>query len=142
MGLQVFLIAGVSGYILDFIPYQGVNTFDELKDSHNEISEKECDLSVRAGIVIALCKSVPHPYKATAFFDFSGLPLFLYLRDQMGIYSLGTIRNNRVSRCPIETDKVLKKQGRGKYDYKIDNEKGIIIVKWMDELLGNTLYGV
>ncbi|KAJ8935865.1 hypothetical protein NQ314_012609 [Rhamnusium bicolor] len=124
-GYKFFLIAGVSGYILDFIPYQGATTFDELKGSINEIGQVESDLGVGAGIIIALCKSLHDPCKAT---------------DKMNIYSLGTLRGNRIAGCPIETDKVLKKQGKGKYDYKIDKDKGLIIVKWVDNKV--VLFGI
>lgn len=146
-GYKFFVIAGVSGYILDFIPYQGANTFDQLKGSINEIGEEEANLGVGAGIVIALCKSIPDPSKATVFFDnyFASLPLFLYLKEELNIYSLGTLRSNRIGGCPIETDKVLQKLGRGKYDYKSDQDKGLIVVKWMDNkavLVGSTLYGI
>ena len=104
-------------------------------------------MGVGAGVVIALAKSLQEPDKSTLFFDnyFAGLSLFLYLKNKMNIYSLGTLRSNRIAGCPIETDKVLQKQRRGSFDFKSDKEKGIIIVKWIDNkavLLGSTLYGV
>lgn len=146
-GYKFFVIAGVSGYILDFIPYQGAGTFRELKGTVNELSQSECDMGVGAGIVIALSKSLHDANKATVFFDnyFASLPLFTYLKNNMNIYSLGTLRSNRIAGCPIETDKILLKQGRGQYDYKTDKGKGVIIVKWVDNkavLLGSTLYGI
>lgn len=146
-GYKFFLIAGVSGYILDFIPYQGSLTFDQLKGSANEINEEETKLGVGAAIVIALCKSLHNPSDSTVYFDnyFSSLPLFVYLKDKMKILSLGTLRGNRIGGCPIETDKILSKQGRGKFDFKSDKEKGVIVVKWVDNkcvLLGSTLYGI
>lgn len=130
-GYKFFVIAGVSGYILDFIPYQGAGTFRELKGTVNELSQSECDMGVGAGIVIALSKSLHDANKATVFFDnyFASLPLFTYLKNNMNIYSLGTLRSNRIAGCPIETDKILLKQGRGQYDYKTDKGKGVIIVK-------------
>ncbi|GLV45981.1 hypothetical protein CBL_02931 [Carabus blaptoides fortunei] len=146
-GCKFFVIAGVSGYILDFIPYQGAITFEELKGSINEINETESSFGVGAGIVIALSKSIHDPKNSVVFFDnyFPGLPLFIYLQDKMNIYSMGTLRANRIAGCPMETDKVLKNQGRGKYDYKVDKDKGLIIVKWVDNkvvLFGSTLYGI
>ncbi|GLV33424.1 hypothetical protein CBL_21466, partial [Carabus blaptoides fortunei] len=146
-GYKFFVIAGVSGYILDFIPYQGAITFEELKGSINEINQTESSFGVGAGIVIALSKSLHDPKNSVVFFDnyFAGLPLFIYLKDKMNIYSMGTLRANRIAGCPMETDKVLKNQGRGKYDYKVDKDKGLIIVKWVDNkvvLFGSTLYGI
>ncbi|XP_030767719.1 piggyBac transposable element-derived protein 3-like [Sitophilus oryzae] len=34
-GFKLFVRAGVSGFIYDFIPYQGTHTFDELRDTPN-----------------------------------------------------------------------------------------------------------
>lgn len=146
-GYKFFVIAGVSGYILDFIPYQGSTTFLQLVGTRNEITKEESDLGVGASIVIALSKSLHDQDNTSLFFDnyFAGLPLFLYLKNKMNIYSLGTLRSNRIAGCPIDTDKVLQKQGRGKYDYKTDKDKGIIVTKWVDNkpvLLGSTLHGI
>ncbi|KAJ8914848.1 hypothetical protein NQ315_014861 [Exocentrus adspersus] len=133
-GYKFFVIGGVSGYILDLIPYQGANTFQELKGTVNEVTQTECDMGVGAGIVIALSKSLHDPGNSTLFFDiyFASLPLFIYLKEKNEWNSLGTLCSNRIAGCPIEPDKVMLKQGRGKYDYKTDREKGLIIVKWAD----------
>jgi hypothetical protein len=39
----------------------------------------------------------------------SNLQLFVFLKDEMNILSLGTIRSNRIGSGPVETDKVLIK---------------------------------
>nr|CAH7715737.1 unnamed protein product [Callosobruchus chinensis] len=134
-GYKVFVIAGVSGIILDVIPYQGSATFTELK------------VGVGASIVIALCRSLPDPANSVVYFDnyFSGLPLFNYLKHNMNIRSLGTLRPNRIGGCPIETDKILTKQGRGSFDFKTDVTQVVTVIKWVGNkcvLLGSTLYGV
>ena len=146
-GYKFFVIAGVSGIILDFIPYQGSATFTELKGTKHELTEHELSLGVGASVVIALCKSVPDPVNSVVYFDnyFSGLPLFTYLKQNLNIRSLGTLRSNRIAGCPIEVDKVLIKQGRGTFDYKSDIIQGITVIKWVDNkcvLLGSTIYGV
>nr|CAI5863886.1 unnamed protein product [Callosobruchus analis] len=81
-GYKVFVIAGASGIILDFIPYQGSVTFTELKGTKNEVSAYESSLGVGASVVIALCRSLPDPANSVVYFDnyFSGLPLFNYLK--------------------------------------------------------------
>nr|CAH7728804.1 unnamed protein product [Callosobruchus chinensis] len=93
----VFVIAGVSGIILDVIPYQGSATFTELK--------------------VPKTTSLPDPANSVVYFDnyFSGLPLFNYLKHNMNIRSLGTLRPNRIGGCPIETDKILTKQGKRQF---------------------------
>nr|CAH7762418.1 unnamed protein product [Callosobruchus chinensis] len=134
-GYKVFVIAGVSGIILD------------LKGTKNDVSAYENSLGVGPSIVIALCRSLPDPANSVVYFDnyFSGLPLFNYLKHNMNIRSLGTLRPNRIGGCPIETDKILTKQGRGSFDFKTDVTQGVTVIKWVDNkcvLLGSTLYGV
>lgn len=146
-GYKFFVLAGVSGIIRDFIPYQGELTFIQLEGTKNELSEEEKSLGVGASAVISLCKSLPDPANSVIYFDnyFSSLQLFIYLKDNMNILSLGTLRSDRIAGCPIETDKILSKQGRGSFDYKADMNKGVIIIKWVDNkcvLLGSTLFGI
>ena len=43
-----------------------------------------------------------------------------------------TIRNNRLNQCPGMADKALTKLGRGSYDYRVDLNSPIIILKWCD----------
>lgn len=61
----------------------------------------------------------------------------------MKIYSLGTLRSNRIEGCPLDSDKELLKRGRDSYDYRSNGT--VIITKWADNkcvLLGSTLYGI
>ena len=62
---------------------------------------------------------------------FSTLELFIYF-GRIGINAAGTIRANRLQGCPLLSNKDLSKQGHGSYDYRIDLNSGITIVKWMD----------
>ncbi|XP_065658818.1 piggyBac transposable element-derived protein 2-like [Hydra vulgaris] len=41
-------------------------------------------------------------------------------------------RDNRTAGCPLMSNKVIEKEGRGALDYRFDNNSGIIIVKWVD----------
>ena len=53
------------------------------------------------------------------FFDnwFSTLQLLNELKT-MGILGTGTFRNNRIGKCPLLSEKELKSQGRGSWDYR------------------------
>jgi hypothetical protein len=48
----------------------------------------------------------------------------------MGIPATCTIRSNRVDKCPLKEEKVLKKEGRGSMDFY--NSGGVLVVKWYD----------
>lgn len=50
----------------------------------------------------------------------------------LGFQFIGTIRENRTEHCPLKTEKELKKEGRGAYDWKIDANSGTAVVKWLD----------
>ncbi|CAH2015572.1 unnamed protein product [Acanthoscelides obtectus] len=109
-----FVRAGVSGYIADFIPYQGAATFEVLRWSPNELDDYEVNLGVGASAVISLCKTLSEPKNTVIFCEnwFSSVKLFIYLKDRFGILRLGTIRSNRIAGCQLETDKVLQKTGK------------------------------
>ena len=42
-----------------------------------------------------------------------------------------TLRSNRVEKCPLKTEKQLRKEGRGAKDNYV-LEEGILVVKWYD----------
>ena len=50
----------------------------------------------------------------------------------MKIWSVATIRQNRMSGCMLNNEKALKKEGRGSFDYRCDALSGTPIVKWHD----------
>ena len=47
----------------------------------------------------------------------------------MGILSAVTFRTNRLKGCPIASDKELKNEGRGSYDYCSDVNSGVHVIK-------------
>ncbi|CAH1967978.1 unnamed protein product [Acanthoscelides obtectus] len=145
-GYKFFMRAGVSGLIYSFIPYQGKNTFSLLDGTAMQLAENELAMGVGSSVVIALTKTIQNPAHSIVYFDnyFSSVNLFLYLKHRFNIYSLGTLRNNRLNGCQLISDKELLKKGRGKYDYKSTNRE-CIIVKWADNkcvLIGSTIHGV
>lgn len=128
-GFKMLVRAGVSGIVYDFFIYTGSTTFDNMT-----FTEKESHLGSGGRVVVQLCKTIPYPQKSIVYFDnwFTSLNLIIVLKNDYGINSLGTIRNNRLRGCILELDKVLLKRGRGSFDYKVDNTAGIAVVKWAD----------
>ncbi|KAK3907167.1 PiggyBac transposable element-derived protein 3, partial [Frankliniella fusca] len=128
-GFKIFSRNGKSGLIYDFIPYYGSHTFD-----NEHPSQEEINIGSGAQAVISFCKSIKHPSSTTVTFDnyYTGLiPLLKYLKDDMNILSLGTVKANRTGKCPLMSDAQLADQGRGSYDYR-KNEDNIFVVKWAD----------
>ena len=62
----------------------------------------------------------------------SALDLILYFKSQ-NILVVGTIRClNRLGGCSMDDNKSLqKKSGHGSMDYGMNNNSGIIMVKWV-----------
>jgi len=56
----------------------------------------------------------------------------LHLDNDLGLHSGGTVRANRLKGCPLKTEKELKKDGRGSFDYCADANSNLVVVKWVD----------
>ena len=50
----------------------------------------------------------------------------------MGILSAATLRSNCVVCCPLMSDKDLKATGRDSFDYRIDLNSFLRVLKWYD----------
>lgn len=126
-GFKIFVRAGVSGMVYDFLVYTGKSTFGAEQGPAKE-------LGLRASVVVELCKTINNPMECVVYFDnfFTTLPLIVHLNESLGLRSLGTIHKNRLKGCHLEDDHKLKRQGRGSFDYRVDNEAKVAIVKWFD----------
>ena len=145
-GFKFFQISGSDGIIYSFIPYQGSSTFTSLNGTLMALTQKEIELGVGASAVIALCKSIQNNCGMEIYCDnyFSSLKLFLYLRDEFGIFATGTFRSNRIENCLLIPDKLLKKEGRGSTDHRTYKNK-FILIKYSDNkcvIVGSTKYGL
>ena len=124
-GFQILVRAGSSGFIYDFYLYSGR---EEVKEDSGYLH-----LQKSAQIVAKLREGVPRNQGYMCYFDnwFSTLELFICF-GRIEINAAGTVRANCLQGCPLLSNKDLLKQGRGSYDYWIDLNSGVTIVKWMD----------
>lgn len=113
----------------DFILYTGATTFEGIR-----LAEEDEALGLGAKVVLHLCESISRPNESIVYFDnfFTSLELISRLKERYSLHSLGTIRSNRLRGCSLKDDKSLLKEGRGSFDYKVDNVAGLAIVKWAD----------
>ena len=121
-GIKVIARCGVSGFTHDFFIYDG--TCPPVAES---VGYQPADY------VMKLCKTLPRDMNFKVYFDkfFNFLELQLKLKE-LGILSVGTIRNNRARKCILKSEKELKAEGRGSYDYAIDGNSGLSIIRWYD----------
>lgn len=67
---------------------------------------------------------------------FTSLNLLDQLKEQ-GFNATGTIRANRLQKCPLLDADKMKKKTRGEYDFRSDAASGLIVVRWNDNSIVN-----
>lgn len=130
-GFKVYARSGTSGFIYDFFIYGGETSFNNVA-----FTDKEKEMNFSTKCVVALCKTIKDQPLSAVFFDnfFSSPELMKYLREELGILSIGTLRANRLADAGkvLLGDKQLLQRGRGSHDEVVDNRNKITIVKWAD----------
>ncbi|KAJ8939127.1 hypothetical protein NQ314_011227 [Rhamnusium bicolor] len=104
--------------------------------------DSEEDLGSSANIVVRLLRNIPSNKNYKVYFDnyYTTVPLLSQLAKR-GIYSLGTIRRNRIPNCTAPVDKAPQKLGRGTcYEYVTEMD-GVPIsyVIWKDNKIVSLL---
>ena len=119
-GFKVFARAGISGLIYDFEVYTG------------KAMKLPGDLSVSANVVLRLVEKLPNDKNFKLYFDnwFSSVDLVSLLKER-SIWSLATIRPNRLKGCILTSDNELKRQGCGSLDSKWEKNEHIVVVNAM-----------
>lgn len=105
-GIKLFVLCDSYGYAYRFEIYNGAGD--------NVILPGNPDLGSTANVVVHLSQTVPDFAHHIIYFDnfYTSLPLLVYLRAR-GIYSLGTVRTNRITNCKLPTDNQIKTEARG-----------------------------
>lgn len=126
-GYKIWVLCGASGYAYDFECYTG--------RSDNTLLEGEEDCGASGNVVIRLSRAIPANVNHKLFFDnyFTSPDLQLYLAKK-GIWSIGTVRGNRIPQCSLKADVDLRKLGRGAFDEKVAvvDDIEIASVRWFD----------
>lgn len=52
--------------------------------------------------------------------------------ESFGLQNLGIIHKNTLKGCTLEDDHALLRERRGSYDYRVDNEADVVVVKWVN----------
>lgn len=122
-GYKLWALCGVSGYCYNFDLYCGKSTSEQ----------ENSDLLLGSKVVLQMLKNIEEPTSHSVYFDnlFTGHDLLVHLRE-LGFQASGTIRENRLRKCPLKSTKDMMKENRGSYDYRFDTNEEILIVKWHD----------
>ncbi|XP_049523764.1 piggyBac transposable element-derived protein 2-like [Dermacentor silvarum] len=119
------MLCGASGIIYDFLIYQGSTT--------RLNPEEKKEFGVTGALVLHFTSRIPNGLGYKMFFDnfFTSLPVIREL-DKKKIYAAGTIRINRTQKCPLKSEKELKKEGRGSHDSLVSSDGKIAMTRWLD----------
>ena len=55
----------------------------------------------------------------------------------MSVKATGTVRDNRIEKCPLVKKEEMKKKERGAYDFRVDNKSEVIVCRWNDNNVVN-----
>ena len=91
------------------------------------------NLAKSAQAVAKLCKHLQPNRNHKVYVDnwFTTKDMLLYLKRR-GFLACGTIRSNRLQDCLLASNKEMKKERRGSFDFKADLKSGVIIAKWFN----------
>ncbi|MCL4143795.1 UNVERIFIED_CONTAM: hypothetical protein GTU68_064841, partial [Idotea baltica] len=127
-GYKVWCLNNRNGYLVNFDIYQG-KTWQG--NTQLERLVGKCGASV-----LHLFDGLPEEKKGLPYelyFDnlFTGFELMLQLRDRY-ITATGTVRDNRLHKCPIEPISSMSKKDRGSFDSLNDTCNNVHVCRWLD----------
>jgi hypothetical protein len=132
-GIKIWALAGQSGYVHSFIIF-GDNLIT---------TEGELGIGASGQTVLNLVASL-EPGTEVFFDNYFASPGLLLELKKLGMPAACTLRANRVEKCPLKSEKELRKEGRGAMDHKV-SEEGIVVAKWFDNrevMVGSNHYSV
>lgn len=120
-GFKLWCLCSHNGYLYKFIPYGG------------KVENVDKHMALGTRVVLDLLSVVENPERHRIFFDnfFSSYSLFATLKEK-GYFATGTVRENRVPKCPIDSKKNMSKQKRGSYVCAFDPNLEVLVVQWND----------
>ena len=124
-GYKMWVLAEPSGYVVTFDPYQGA------KSGATRANESTWGLGER--VVLSLLDAIPQNTAYRVFMDnfFTSMRLLRFLAAN-NIRASGTVRENRIGKCPIASKKEIDKFKRGELDYRTTSSDELTIVGWKD----------
>lgn len=106
------------------------------------------DFGACSNVVVRLSQTIPDFQHYIMYFDnfYTSIPLLVYLRSR-GIYSLGTVRANRIPNCKLPLDLEVKNEPRGYSSEYLTDAQGVTVntVIWKDNKcvrLASTYVGI
>lgn len=125
-GYKIYVLSGVSGFAYK----TEIETGQE-----NVVLHGEPDLGAASNVVMRLARMIPRHQNYRLYFDnyFTSLRLLAFLANE-GIFSLGTVRRNRIPDSKLTSEKVILKKERGYSEEYVASVQGVDVstVAWKD----------
>ncbi len=139
-GYKAWVAADPNGYVFDISVYQGK---DGAKDKAN------ASYGLGGKVVLDVLDVIEKRYptkKLSLYFDnfFTSLKLVEKIKSK-GHDATGTLRKNRIEKCPFTNPAKFMKLSRGTEEHFCDAESGIIAARWQDNgivTIASSEYGV
>lgn len=121
-GFKMWCLTSSDGYLFQFIPYGGKSVINAKRE-----------FGLGGQVVIDLLKVIENRNSHKIYFDnfFTSFNLLVHLRNE-GYFATGTVRENRILKCPLETNKSMGKKQRGAMDSCYDHANEIGVIRWND----------
>ncbi|CAK9801055.1 PiggyBac transposable element-derived protein 3 [Anthophora plagiata] len=95
---------------------------------------EDCELQgLGESVIMKNIELLENPSNHVFYFDniFTSFQLMKTLKEK-NILATGTVRSNRLNKCPIKSDYEFKNELRGSLDYRFDMNNEIFCVVWKD----------
>ena len=128
-GYKLWAICGSDGYCHKFDLYCG-------KEQRAEL----CHQPLGTRVVLDMISVISDPSGHELFFDnlLTSRTLLADLKGR-GIRATGTVRENRLDKCPVTTAKEMSKTKRGSYEQRFDRASEVLLVRWHDNKVVNVM---
>lgn len=120
-GFKKWIMASSSGYVYNFKIYTGKS------DNYNR------ELGLGGSVVTEFANNVESLSNINFYFDnfFTSYKLMVELKNK-GINATGTVRQNRIKKCPMILPKLMSKKSRGEYEVYREKNLNIYCIQWND----------
>jgi hypothetical protein len=125
VGLKNFVLASPEGLVLDFVIYQGADTYRPVPP----------EVKIGAGGLVIAHLSETLSRGTCIYCDryFTGAGMIRYMLTK-DIYITGTVMKNRLPKdvAKLKDDKALAKMGRGACEVLVSNDHKVAVTTWFD----------
>ena len=128
-GYKLWALCSSDGYCQKFDLYCGKEQRPELQD-----------LPLGTRVVLDMISAVTDPAAHRLFFDnlFTSRALLAELKGR-GLRATGTVRENRLDKCPVTPLKAMTKTQRGTHEQHFDTTAEVLLVRWKDNKVVNIM---